>query len=186
MSFPQQDKNGDQYLSEAARLIEAFREKPTPSVLAKRDLLLRLAQLDDPHTGPHIVPFLLVVMGDRSEPNEVRIDTLRLLSDGVQLGPYRQAVADAILRLLAKGANLELRLQATLALAELTDVDGVLTTLGGLVLNSAETIDVRYAAFTSLERGGPKPASVALLRRLARDETFGRSAESMLVRWHLP
>jgi hypothetical protein len=181
MSFPQQGEDGDPNLSEAARLIEAFREKPTPSVLAKRDLLLQIAQVDD----PHIVPFLLAVVADRSEPNEVRIDALRLLSEGPRLGPYRRPVADVIIRLLADGAGLELRPQATLALAELTDVDGVLTTLGRLVLNPAETIDVRYAAFTSLEHGGPTPACVALLRLLARDETFGHSAQSLLVRWHL-
>jgi hypothetical protein len=168
-------------LSEAAQLIEAFREKPTPSVLAKRDLLLRLAQVDD----AHIVPFLLVVVADQCEPNEVRIDALRWLNDGPRLGLYPPLVADAIMRLLSDGNDLELRLQATLALAEFTNVDGVLTTLGRLVLNSAEMIDVRYAAFTSLERGGPTTECIALLRLLARDETFGHSAQSLLVRWHL-
>jgi hypothetical protein len=181
MSFPQRGADGDPNLSEAARLIEAFREKPTPSVLAKRDLLLRIAQVED----PHIVPFLLAVVGDQNEPNEVRIDALRWLSDGPRLAAYRRPVADAIIRLLSDGTGLELRLQATLALAEVTDEEGVLTTLGRLVLNSAETIDVRYAAFTSLERGGPTPECIALLRLLARDETFGHSAQSLLVRWHL-
>jgi len=150
-------------------------------MLAKRDLLLRIAQVDD----PHIVPFLLAVAADRSEPNEVRIDALRWLSDGPRLASYRPLVADAIIRLLSDGANLELRLQATLALAGLTDVDGVLTTLGCLTLDSAETIDVRYAAFTSIEHGGPTSESIALLRQLATDETFGNSAKSLLVRWQL-
>jgi hypothetical protein len=165
-------------------------------VLAKRDLLLQLAQLWVPaasayHKGsggydePHIVPFLLAVVADRSEPDEVRSDALKWLSDGPRLIPYRRPVAEAILQVLREGASLELRLQATLALAELTGVTGVLTTLGDLALDSAETIDVRYAAFTSIEHGGPTPEGIALLRQMTADETFGHSARSLLARWHL-
>lgn len=168
-------------LGEAARLIEAFRARPTPSVVAKRDMLLQLSQLDD----PRIVPFLLAVIADPREPNQVRIDALKRLSDGPRLAPYRRPVAEAITRLLREGASLDLRLQATLTLAELTGVDGVLTTLGDLALDPAETIDVRYAAFTSLERGGPTPECVALLRQLTADETFGHAARSLLSRWKL-
>jgi hypothetical protein len=181
MNFPQSSANGDPGLDKAARLIEAFRARPTPSVLAKLDMLLQLGQLDD----PHIVPFLVAVVADPAEPNEVRIDALKRLSDGPRLAPYRRPVAEAIMRLLRESASLGLRLQATLALAELAAVDGVLTTLGGLVLDPAETIDVRYAAFTSLERGGPTPESIALLCQLTADETFGHAARSLLARWKL-
>lgn len=181
MSIPKLDANQDPGLGEAARLIEAFRTRPTPSVLAKLDMLLQLGQLDD----PHIVPFLLAVVEDPAERNEVRIDALKRLGDGPRLAPDRRAVAEAITQLVHDGAGLDLRLQATLALAELTDVDGVLATLGVLALDPAETIDVRYAAFTSLERNGPTPEGVALLRQLTVDETFGHAATSLLLRWKL-
>lgn len=181
MSFPQPDVNQDPGPGEAAQLIQAFRTRPTPSVLAKRDMLLQLGQLDD----PHILPFLLAVVEDPAERNEVRIDALKRLGDGPWLAPYRRPAAEAIIRLLQDGAGLDLRLQATLALAELTDVDSVLATLGGLALDPAETIDVRYAAFTSLEQVGPTPEGVALLRQLTADETFGHAARSLLSRWKL-
>jgi hypothetical protein len=42
---------------EVTRLIEAFRAQPASSVLAKLDILLQLARLDDPRIGP----FLLAV-----------------------------------------------------------------------------------------------------------------------------
>lgn len=181
MSFPQLGANGEPGLSEAARLIEAFRARPTLSVVAKLDMLLQLGQLDD----PVIVPFLVVVVTDPAEPNEVRIGALKRLGDRPRLALDRRPVAEAIMRLLGESASLDLRLQATLALAELTDVEGVLTTLGDIALNPAETIDVRYAAFTSLEWGGPRPECVALLRQLTADETFGHSARSLLSRWKL-
>ncbi len=179
MRFMQPDVNGDSDGVETARLIAAFRARPTPSVLAKRDILLQLGQLDEPGIGP----FLLAVMADLAEPSEVRIDALKQLSQGPSLAPCRESAAEAIMRLLREDASQGLRLQAALALAELTDVDEVLTALGDLALDPAETIDVRYAAFTSLERGGPTPQCVALLRQLTADETFGRSARSLLSRW---
>jgi hypothetical protein len=101
------------------------------------------------------------------------------------MAAYHRPVADAIIRLLSDGTDVELRLQATLALAEFTDVDGVLSTLGRLVQDSMETIDMRYAAFTSIENGGPTPEGIALIRQLTADETFGDSARSLLIRWHL-
>ncbi len=179
MRFMQRDVNGDSDGVETARLIAAFRARPTPSVLAKRDILLQLGQLDEPGIGP----FLLAVVADPCEPDEVRIDALKQLSDAPRLAPCRQPVAEEIMRLLREDASQGVRLQAALALADLTDVDGVLTTLGGLALDPAETIDVRYAAFTSLGRGGPTPECVALLRQLTADETFGRSAGSLLSQW---
>jgi len=145
------------------------------------DILLQLGQLDD----PHIVPFLVAVVADPHEPNWVRIDALKRLGDRPRLALDRQLVPEAIMRLLQEEASLDLRLQATLTLAEFTDVDGVLTSLGGLALDPAEPIEVRYAAFTSLERGGPTPESIVLLRQLTADETFGHAARNLLARWKL-
>jgi len=119
------------------------------------------------------------------EQREVRVDALKRLSNGSPLAPDHRPLAETILRVLNEGGSPDLCLQATLALAELTDVDGVLTTLGDLVLEEAEAIDVRYAAFTSLERGGSTPECIAILRCLTADETFGRAASSLLSRWQL-
>ena len=48
-----------------------------------------------------------------------------------------------------------------------------------------ESIDLRYAAFTSLERAGPTPECVALLRQLSNNETLGPSSRSVLSAWHI-
>jgi hypothetical protein len=77
-----------------------------------------------------------------------------------------------------------LRLQAALVLGEFTDIPGTLAALGTTAL-AEEPVDLRYAAFTSLERAGPAAECVALLRQLSGDETLGRSARSVLSAWRV-
>ena len=138
-------------MDDVERLIEAFRARSTRSVLSKLDALLDLEQLDD----PRIVPFLLHVLADQREPTEVRIHVLKRLRNGRLQPGDRQSVAEAVLMVLSDRSSPDLRLQAVLALAEFTNIDGVPATLGGLALDPGETIDVRYSAFTSLQRAGP-------------------------------
>ncbi len=173
MRFRQPDTN------QVKHLLGAFRAQPTPSPVAKADILLRLAQLND----AHIEPFLLTVITDPDEPREVRINALKWLRERPRIISDRRAVAETILRLVRTSDSLDIRLQVAFILEDFTDMSEVLTTLGGLALNPAELIDVRYAAFTSIEHCGPTPECVALLRQLAADETFGNSARSLLSRW---
>jgi len=168
-------------MDEVERRIEAFRGRATSSVVSKLDALLDLERLGD----PRVVPFLLEVLADRREPTEVRIHVLKRLRDARLITGYRLPVAEAILRVVSDRATLDLRLQAALALAEFTDSDGVVPTLGGLALDPAEPIDMRYSAFTSLQRAGPTTECVVLLRQLLPDEALGRSARSLLASWRL-
>jgi hypothetical protein len=74
---------------------------------------------------------------------------------------------------------------AALALGRFTQIDAVLSHLNAVCLAQGESIDLRYAAFTSLERAGPTPESVALLREIASDDTLGGSARTVLSAWHV-
>lgn len=166
-------------MDEVERLIQDFRTRPTSAAASKLDLLMDLEWLPD----PRIVPFLLKVVADRHEPNEVRMHVLKRLRNGRLASEHRPCVAQAIIQALPDGPSPDLRLQAALALAEFTDINGVPTTLGSLALEADEPIDLRYAAFTSLERAGPTAECVALLRQLSSDKTLGRSARSVLSTW---
>ena len=95
----------------------------------------------------------------------------------------RLLVAPVLGRLLQREHKLELRLQAALALGEFADVGGVVAGLGTLALASDEPIDLRYSAFTSVQRAGPTPECVALFRSLSQDETFGPAALDVLALW---
>ena len=170
-------------MDEPAQLIEAYRSHVSASVPFKLDLLLGLERIRD----DRVVPFLLKIVQDRHEDDAVRIYVLKRLrnGDGV-LGPTdRPEVARAIGDVMLSTSSADLRLQAALALGEFAEIDGVLTTLSHICLAQQESIDLRYAAFTSLERAGPTPRCIALLRQLSSDETLGRSAQSVLSAWHV-
>jgi len=163
------------------RVIVAFKTRPIWSVMSKLDALMDLEQIDD----PRIVPFLVEVLVDQGEPMEVRINVLKQLRNGRLQPLQRQSVAEAVLQVVSDRSSPDLRLQAVLALAEFTDINGVTATLGGLTLDPGETINVRYSAFTSLQRAGATAECVALLRQLSADELLGRSARSVLLSWQL-
>jgi hypothetical protein len=109
---------------------------------------------------------------------------LKRLRNGPLTVDERSTVAGVLCELMLRGSSVELRLQAALALGEFTDIRGVLSALGSVALESQELLDLRYSAFTSLERAGSTPECVNLLRQLSNDEMLGRSAQSALARWH--
>jgi hypothetical protein len=162
------------------RLIAAFNELGVgSSATSKLDILMDLERLDD----PCIVPFLVGVLADESQPMEVRIHLIRRLRNGRLAPDERRLVAGLLCRLLQRDGQLDPRLQSALALGEFTDVEGVLAALGTLALAPDEPIDLRYSAFTSMQRAGPTSECIALLRELALDETLGRAAMNVLAAW---
>ena len=164
------------------QLIQAFSAPgAVSSPAAKLDVLMRLERFRD----PRVVSFLVQVLRDPGELSEVRMHVLKRLRDGPLTADERATVAAALRELMLHGSSIDLRMQAALALGEFTDICGVLRALGSLALAPQELLDLRYFAFTSLERAGSTPECVNLLRQLSNDEMLGRSAQSALARWHL-
>jgi hypothetical protein len=62
----------------------------------------------------------------------------------------------------------------------------VLSSLGRLAADADESIDIRYSAFTSLQRAGPTAECVGILWQLATDQALGDSAQSVLALWGQP
>ena len=165
-------------MDEAEQLMRILSAEGTVSAAEKLSRLVELDRLRD----PRVVPFVLNVVVDDAQPNELRIHALRLLRNGRLARQERCDVADTFCKLLAGTSRSDLRLQAALALGEFTDVPHVLAVLGTVAL-ADEQVDLRYAAFTSLQRGGATSECVSLLRQLARDETLGPSARRVLSSW---
>jgi hypothetical protein len=162
------------------RLIETFTQ-PTAPVYRKLDVLLDFEQLRDPQS----VPFLLHVLRDRKEPLEVRMRVIRLLRLVRCPGEARSAVGHELAELLVDRGSSDLRVAAALTLADFAELSGVVSALGRVTLDTSEALDLRYSAFTSLERVGPTAECAGLLRQLAHDEALGPSARSLLARWQL-
>jgi hypothetical protein len=167
-------------MDDVERLIEAFgaRGKRDQSTW-KLDVLLDLGRLDD----PGIVSFLRAVLTDEAEPVDVRIDALKRLREAPLAPDERVRVAEASVQVLSRPSDGRLLLHAALVLGELTDVRGVLDALAALVVDPDEPLELRYNAFTALQRVGPTPEGLALLRGLSGDETLGPSARALIIAW---
>lgn len=170
-------------MDELERLVNSYRSRAALSVRSKLDVLIDLERVRD----PRVVPFLLQVLRDPGESEDVRIHVVKQLrsGSGVLVPADRPTVAKAIGDVLADTSTSDLRLQAALALGDLTPIDGVLSSLSAVSLATDESIDLRYAAFTSIERAGPTPECIAVLRLISRDETLGDAARSVLSAWHV-
>jgi hypothetical protein len=170
-------------MDEFDRLVRAYRERGSSSVKSRLDVLMDIERIRD----SRVVPFLLEVLGDRHEIDEVRMYVVKRLRNrnGFLARADRRLVADAVGEVLTDKSNVQLRLQAALTLGNFAEIDGVLPRLSAVSLARDESIDLRYAAFTSIERAGPTPGCIALMRHIAEDETLGPAARSVLSAWHV-
>ena len=101
-------------------------------------------------------------------------------------GPNRNQAdfVNALIELLDRSVEAHLKLQTVVALGEFTNLPGVLEALGNVVVADGP-VDIRYAAFTSIQRAGPQPTGVDILAQLLDDETLGPSIRALLCEWHL-
>jgi len=167
-------------MDDIAHLISAFGSPDRPRHAAwKLDILMDLGRFD----GPRVVAFYAMVVADDEEPPEVRADALRRLREASMMQTERVSAAEAGLRALAAGTDPALRLHAALALGDFVEVPAVLAALGRLAADEDEPIDLRYNAFTSLQRAGPSAACREILRDLTADEALGQSATTLLAVW---
>ena len=165
------------------RLIQAFEDRTDASTVSRLDALMDIERL----RHQRVMPFLLRVLADEQEPVQVRVHVLKRLRDRRLPNGLRERTASALLGLVLDldGCPPQLHLQAVLALAEFTEIDGVPAALAALARDRAAPLDIRYSAFTSLERTGPTPESVALVKQLLPDDALGVSARSLLVSWQI-
>jgi hypothetical protein len=167
-------------MDDIARLISAFESRDGLRGAAwKLDVLMDLGRFE----GPRVIAFYAAVVADDDEPPDVRADALRRLREASLTPSERVAAANAGQRALATGTDPALRLHATLALGDFVEVKAVLAALGRLAADADEPLDLRYNAFTSLQRAGPTPACLEILRALTADEALGQSATTLLAVW---
>jgi hypothetical protein len=168
-------------VDELERLVDEYHARASASARSRLDVLMSLERIRD----PRVVPFLLLVLEDTDEVEQVRQYVLKQLrnGDGLLVPSDRAPVASAIGNVLEDASHADLRVQAAFALGEFTDTPGVLSRLGAVCLAQRESLDLRYTAFTSVQRAGPTTASLALLQQLTIDDTLGQSAQSLLAAW---
>ena len=165
------------HVARLTRVLEAHGS--TSSVAAKLDALLDLEQVRD----PRVLELMLQILADPQQPTEVRLYVLKHTRNGTLATTQRPRVARTLLDLLEDQSSSELHLQAILALGEFTDEDGVVDALCARVRDAGEALELRHAAYSSLDHTGPAPAYLALLNDRAADDTFGLSARTTRAAW---
>jgi hypothetical protein len=171
-------------MDDVARLIATFGARGRRGQSAwKLDVLMDLGRLDD----GRVRTFLAAIVMDRDEPADVRQDALRRLRDLAVTGEARALVAQTGVAALTQAGSatgaLAFRSQAAIVLGDVVDLDGVLAALGAVAADPQEPIELRYTAFTALERGGPTADCLAILRPLAADEVLGRAVRGLFTSW---
>lgn len=168
-------------MDDVACVLAQFDQRRRLSAKSKIDLLLNVQDIQD----PRVLAFLLRVAADTDELSEVRSHVIKTMRTRPIAADARIPVARAVGTILLCDASFIVRAQCALTLAEFTDVAGVAHMLGTVALDGGEPLDVRYSAFISLERTGPRPECVEAVQKLSADETFGRSARRLLSMWAL-
>jgi hypothetical protein len=125
----------------------------------------------------------LRVTADADEPPDVRSDALGRLREATLSPDERRQAASVGVRALTSEHDRTLRLHAALALGDFVDISEVLGALGSVAANASEEIELRYNAFTSLQRAGPSDGCLQILRALTADELLGQSAQALLTAW---
>jgi hypothetical protein len=167
-------------MEQIERLIDAFNARAKPNYSTwKLNVLMDLAQCD----GPRVVAFLATVVTDTEEPKDVRLDALRRLREACHAPGERVQMAEASLQILSRQSPIGLRLHAALVLGDVVDVRDVLKAVAALAQDADEPIELRYTAFTSLQRAGPMPECRMHLQILSEDETLGPSARAVIRAW---
>jgi hypothetical protein len=167
-------------VDQVERLIRAFQAHGTASSVSKRlDALLDLEQIHD----PRVFDLMLKILADPEQPTALRLHVLKHTRNGTLAANQRSRVARVLLELLEDGSSSALHLQAALALGEFTDVEGVVAAMGALARDTSQTLELRHAAYSSIDRAGPTPEYLAMLHGLAEDDTFGLSARTTLAAW---
>ena len=113
----------------------------------------------------------------------MRAEAIRRLREFTLSPTQRVAASEAMVLALACQPSLDLRLHAALALGDFVDRPTMLDALGTLAADADEPLELRYNAFTSLQRAGPTPCCLEILRDLASDEALGQSAVAVLASW---
>ena len=119
-------------MDEAGRLIREYHMLASSSVASRLDVLLDLVRIRD----PQVMPFLLKVLGDRSESRESAHPCAEALrnGDGLVAPVERPQFAKAIGDVSADNSTTQLRVEAAPALGLFTEIDGVLTAFSTLAL----------------------------------------------------
>jgi hypothetical protein len=131
-----------------------------------------------------VIPFFLSVILDEEEYDLARIEVLKILKLRDAKDPEEHhKIGKAILQVLTKSADPDVRNYAAMAMAPYLDVERANLEAGNLLLNSKTDINLRHNLLSAFERFGPTEPGREVLLKLLQDEDMRQSAARVLGEW---
>jgi HEAT repeat protein len=142
-----------------------------------------ILELED-HEDEKVIPFFLNVLLNEEEYDLARIEILKILKlRDAQSQEEHNRIGKAILQVLMKSSDPDVRNYAAMAMSKYMDVEGANTEAGNLLLNSKTDINLRHNLLAAFERFGPTEPGREVLLKLLQDEELRQAAARVLGEW---
>ena len=129
--------------------------------------------------------FLQSVLSDENANDLVRIEAMKAAAEArTEMSDQEKLLFGSLLITLSKkSADYLTRLWAVRQMQWFVDVSVVLNQAVRILVDESAAIDIRIAALSSIERGGPNPSSISLLKSFAPGSELGGYASRVLEDW---
>jgi hypothetical protein len=163
-----------------AEQIAVFNGAAEDDEATRLDALAVLEELSD----PRILPFFLKVLADPHALDLARIEICEILQgrEG-NTAIERREIARALTAVMLDDDQDDVRSYAAGALSSYLAERVAREAISQVVLDTAERRNVRHNALFAIERAGPSPESLKILRQLELDPELARAARRILGEW---
>ena len=172
---------------ELEELIQVFRAENTSELDNEDDSAKPgiVESVTDMLPNATALEFLIEVASSRTEFDLARIEALRgiELADGLTETQRAECSSMLVTLLTTADEDPDVCNYAAMASAYFMDSDSVYQTLLDLVVNETRDSNLRWNAFTAVEKHKPQQKSIETLKSLLTDTEFQTSATRVLAEW---
>ncbi len=172
-------------MDEVELLIRQFKEERTESLADIDDS--RKASIIEKLEGradERVLKFFLEVLSDENEYDLARIEVLKILELKERGDEARdEEIGQLIKQILLADPDDDVRTYAALAASNYLDVDGMLEAVVKILFDTAEDMNIRWNAFATIKKLGPKPQAIEIMTKAMQEPAFQKSAFRILEDW---
>lgn len=174
-------------MDEVGHLISTFKEENTKSLdnvdfSRKVRIIMELEGVDD----DRVLPFFLETVMNEDEYDLARIEILKILEIRESNDKdEHQKIGHIVKNILMNDPDDDVRNYAAMTVSNFMDVEGVIEQIVKIIFNVEEDINLRWNAFTAVEKMGPTQQSLEILQKCLSEDEFKKSVLLILNRWNI-
>lgn len=134
---------------------------------------------------PEVLTFFLQTVANPQEYDLARMEILKILRLYKSDEQQRQNIAQVLVTIVKEDQDDLVRSYAIMALRNYTGIEQVDDVVERVVTDEDEDEDLRFNAFSVLERIGPNERTRRLLQDLAEDEVLGSAVKRVRKTWNV-